>query len=294
MRRVLVIGLLAAVSLSACSEKKPAVIVDAPPPDSSPAAGPNEGAVTARAATASASVTAPGTATSVAAQAAPVADVPAGPKDPSKPYRKAGLWQLTASNGDRTADETLCVSDASEARFTVFDSRLGGGGGGGGGRPGGGGFGGPGGPGGPGARGPGGPGVPGGPGAPGAGARQGGGRPGGAGGADACRPKVSKAGSGWKSSTSCTREFGDTVLKISGSATVTGDLNSKYTMKSTRTTAGSSDPTRNRSVTTTVSGVFKGPCPAGQKGGDLTTDGTTVNVMQGRGGGGFGGGRPGG
>jgi hypothetical protein len=51
----------------------------------------------------------------------------------------------------------------------------------------------------------------------------------------------------------------------------------------------------NRATTTTVSGVYKGACPAGQKGGDLTTDGNTVNLMAGgRGGGGRGAGGGGG
>ncbi|CAN5264087.1 hypothetical protein BH11PSE2_BH11PSE2_18540 [soil metagenome] len=96
---------------------------------------------------------------------------------------------------------------------------------------------------------------------------------------------ISHAGAGWKSVTNCTREFGENTMKITGTETVTGDLNAKYTMKSHRVTAG--EETRTTDIT--VNGVYKGACPAGQKAGDITIDGRTFNALEGRGGGGGGG-----
>jgi hypothetical protein len=61
-------------------------------------------------------------------------------------------------------------------------------------------------------------------------------------------------------------------------------------LKSTRTVSGAPRPEMNRSTTTTVEAAYKGACPAGQKGGDLTADGRTVNLLAGGGRGGGGGG----
>jgi hypothetical protein len=40
----------------------------------------------------------------------------------------------------------------------------------------------------------------------------------------------------------------------------------------------------NRATTVTVNATYKGACPSGQKGGDLTVDGRTTNLMAGGGG----------
>ena len=76
-------------------------------------------------------------------------------------------------------------------------------------------------------------------------------------------------------------------MTIVTSASLTGDLASKYTMRSKRTVSGAPREEMNRSTTTTVNATYKGACPAGQKGGDLTVNGNTTNLLAG-------GGRPGG
>jgi hypothetical protein len=156
------------------------------------------------------------------------------------PVRKAGLWQTTMDQGRGPQSGTLCVSAESELRRGVFG----------------------------GGRGPG------------------------------CEPKIAKAGAGWTSKVSCTREFGDNVIKMSSSETLTGDLNVRYSIKGTSTTSGSGREEMNGARNITGSGVFKGPCPAGAKPGDFTgADGNKRNIFDapqgGRGPGGAGGRRGG-
>lgn len=270
MRRSLVIALLAAAAVSACGQKQPEVIIDPAPPSNN---GGGEGALAVGGAT--------NGARGGAAQpaAAPTAEeVKAAASDPNRPHRKAGLWQLTASNGEASATSTLCVDDASEVRVNAFETRrllpFGGRGG-------------PGGPGGGGQRAGGG--APGG--APGGG-EGGGGRPGGfqggGGGGGGVQtpcppPKIAKAGAGWTSSSTCKRELGDASMTIVTKDSLTGDLQARYSLKATRTVSGAPRPEMNRATTTTVNGVYKGACPAGQKGGDLTIDGQTSNLMAGGG-----------
>ncbi|MDB5452247.1 MAG: hypothetical protein JWO33_825, partial [Caulobacteraceae bacterium] len=117
------------------------------------------------------------------------------------------------------------------------------------------------------------------------GAGAGGGRPGGA---PFTAPRIAKAGAGWSASSTCKREFGETSMTIVTRESVTGDLQSKYTLKSTRTVSGAPRPEMNRATTTTDEAAYKGACTAGQKGGDLTAYGRTVNLLAGggRGGGG--------
>jgi hypothetical protein len=289
MRRTLVIALLGAACLTACGQKQPEVIIDPAPPSNAGAdAGGGDfrggaGTQTAQAGNA--------TAGAAATPAVPPteAEVKAAAADPNKPHRKAGLWQLTASNGEANATSTLCVTDASEVRVNAFETRRllpfggrpGGGGGGGGGRPGGGEGGG---------QRAGGGGAPGGGGGgggfagPGGG---GGGRPGGGGGSPCPPLKISKAGAGWKGSSVCKREFGEGAsMTITQSDSLIGDLQSKYTLKATRTISGAPREEMNRATTTTVNATYKGACPSGQKGGDLTINGETSNLMAGRGQGG--------
>src|SRR4051812_2551386 len=109
MRRGLVIALLAAASLSGCGQKQPEVIIDPAPPsnnaggDAGAGEGFGRGGATNAVAGASATPAAPPTQAEVKAAAA----------DPNRPHRKAGLWQLAASNGEESATSTLCVDDAS-------------------------------------------------------------------------------------------------------------------------------------------------------------------------------------
>jgi hypothetical protein len=292
MRKAFIAILMCAGALAACGDKQDNVIVQEAPPsdmgggDVGPAAAPTD----------TAQAPAAGDAATPAADVAP----PAG-----KPVRKAGLWQIT-SNG---TSSTLCVSNATEAsqRGNVF-ATLGGGGFGGRGGPGGPGGQRPGGGAGPRGDGPGGQGGPdggprggdgrgfgGGQGGPGGGNGGGGPRAGGGGfggggfggGNPACAPKVAKAGDGWTSTSSCTVERGDTPIKMSTKLTLSGDLSTSYTVKGTRSGMGGSNPV-------SVTGTYKGACPAGMKPGDLKgPSGQTRNVLQGRGGGGGGGGRQG-
>jgi len=275
MRRSLVIALLAAATVAACGQKQPEVIID-PAPPSNNGGGDGGGALAAG----GPGATGGGGGAGRAAATPPTAEeVKAAAADPNRPHRKAGLWQLTASNGEESATSTLCVDDASEVRVNAFDTRRllpfggrGGPGGGGGGQRAGGGGGGEGG------------------GRPGGG-EGGGGRPGGfqggggaGGGQTPCPPpKISKAGAGWSSTSTCKREFGDSAMTIVTKDNLTGDLQAKYSLKATRTVSGAPRPEMNRSTTTTVNGVYKGACPAGQKGGDLTVDGATTSLMQGGG-----------
>lgn len=248
MRRAFVFALSAAALLAGCGDRQPQVIVDPPPPSAS--AG--EGDVVPPAPQ-------PGAAAVVNASAAPAAPGPASPPAAAAkgdaaqgPRRKAGLWRLTASNGEQSNTATLCVTDASEARLNAFDTRMllapqarpGGGGP----RPGGGEGAGP--------------------------------RPGGFGAGAPCAPRISKQGAGWKGAATCTRQIGDGEMQISLDETLTGDLSSRYSLKSSRTISGAPAPQMNRTTTLTVEGTWKGPCPAGQSGGDLTTGGRTINLAQ--------------
>jgi len=253
MRKAFIAVLMCAGALAACGDKQDNVIVQEAPP-SDMGGGPDVAAPTDTA-----------QAPAVADAATPAADVapPAG-----KPVRKAGLWQIT-STGQGGGTSTLCVSNATEAsqRGNVF-ATLGGGGRGG--------------PGGPGGQRPGGggegrgPGA--GPGGPGGGGQRAGGGFGGAN--PACAPKVAKTGDGWTSTSSCTIERGETSIKTSSKLTLTGDLATSYTIKGSRTTPGGTNAV-------SVTGTYKGACPAGMNPGDLKgPTGQTRNVLQGRDGGG--------
>src|SRR5258707_14872478 len=37
------------------------------------------------------------------------------------PLRKSGWWELASTSGGRSGKENLCISDASEAKFSLFD-----------------------------------------------------------------------------------------------------------------------------------------------------------------------------
>lgn len=108
-----------------------------------------------------------------------------------------------------------------------------------------------------------------------------------------CTPKVTKTANGWTATTSCTIDMGDVTMQTSSQQTLTGDLSSRYTITGSSTRSGAPNPQMNGTSPINVTAAYKGPCPAGQKGGDMTmADGTVRNVFDaprgGPGGGGFG------
>ena len=245
MRRAILAAMLAA-GLAACGQKEPEVIVDPAPPSNSG----DGGDVLAPPSTLGAPNAPAGATNAPSDGAAAPGAVPATSAAGGAPRRKPGLWQLTASNGQTSATSTLCVSDASEARFDVFDTRrlL------------------------PAPTRPGGDGPgPAGPRPGGQGQRRGFG--------GACPAKVSKEGAGWRSTSRCTREMGDASMTISTNSAVTGDLDTQYTLKASRTVSGAPMEQMNRTTDVTVTGAYKGSCPSGQKGGDLTVGGRTSSVL---------------
>lgn len=238
MRKSLILVLMCAGGLVACDRSEPK-------PDSVAAAAPAQ---------------APGGAT---------AEV-AAPTD--KPVRKAGLWQITSG----AQSGTLCVSNATEVSpradaFAAIRGRRGPGG--------------PGGPGGQGAR-------PQGPGGDRAGRPEGERRPGGGGGpggqggerrgfgggygGPACPTRIAKTDAGWTSTASCSRAVGNKTYKLATSLTLTGDLQTGYAVKGTRSAMDIAAPV-------SITGIYKGACPVGMKPGDYkTADGQTRNLLQGR------------
>lgn len=246
MRRVVFAGVVAALGLSGCGEKQPEVIIDPAPPSNSGPADLDMPIPQPPGATNTAAPTGPAAANPGAATPAAATSAASG----AGPRRKPGLWRLTAV-GETTTNATLCVTEASEATVNAFDTRMltprPGGGGQGGPRPEGAGAGGP--------------------------------RPGGGGGGGAqCPPRITKTAAGWQGSATCTREMGEASMQISVSETLSGDLQSKYTLKSRRTISGAPMPQMNRTIDLTVEGAYAGACPAGQTGGDLTIGGRTVNL----------------
>lgn len=69
--------------------------------------------------------------------------------------------------------------------------------------------------------------------------------------------------------------------KVVTKGVATGDFNSKYEIKATSVTTGSSMAQANGSHDMTMSGTWQGPCPAGAKPGDMTLPGgVTMNINQ--------------
>jgi len=67
--------------------------------------------------------------------------------------------------------------------------------------------------------------------------------------------------------------------KVTSKGTVTGDFNSRYVIKATSTTTGSSMPEANRTDTMEMTGVWEGACPAGMPPGEMTLPGgMTMNL----------------
>lgn len=96
-------------------------------------------------------------------------------------------------------------------------------------------------------------------------------------GQDMCAKNViSPTAGGWAFDSECTMTGAGTI-KTKGTAT--GDFNSKYVVKATSVTSGSSMAQANGTHEMEVTGVWEGPCPAGMKPGDMTLPGgMTVNI----------------
>jgi hypothetical protein len=100
-----------------------------------------------------------------------------------------------------------------------------------------------------------------------------------------CTPKISKGANGaWTSSMSCTRSFGENTIKTSQTETLTGDLQASYKVSGRSTTEGGGRPEMNGTRNISITGTYKGACPAGMKGGDMIgSDGQRRNVFEGGG-----------
>lgn len=98
-------------------------------------------------------------------------------------------------------------------------------------------------------------------------------------GQDMCaRNVITPAAGGWSFDSECTMAGAGTI-KTKGTAT--GDFNSKYVVKATSTTSGSSMAQANGTHEMEVTATYEGPCPAGMKPGDMTLPGgMTVNINQ--------------
>jgi len=84
-----------------------------------------------------------------------------------------------------------------------------------------------------------------------------------------------KLGGGWTFHSVCKMGESGTIVS-DGEAT--GDFGSHYTVKVTSVTTGSSMPQANGTHEMTMEGTWKGPCPAGMKGGDIQlANGMTFN-----------------
>ena len=79
---------------------------------------------------------------------------------------------------------------------------------------------------------------------------------------------------------SCTVDFGDVTMQTSSQQSLSGDLTSRYTITGTSTRSGAPNEQMNGTTPISTTGVYKGPCPAGQKGGDMTmANGTVRNIF---------------
>ncbi len=69
--------------------------------------------------------------------------------------------------------------------------------------------------------------------------------------------------------------------KVATKGVATGDFNSKYVIKATSVTTGSSMPQANGTADMEMTGTWEGACPASMKAGDMTLPGgVTMNINQ--------------
>lgn len=96
-------------------------------------------------------------------------------------------------------------------------------------------------------------------------------------GQDMCaRNVITPTAGGWSFDSECTMAGAGTI-KTTGTAT--GDFNSKYVVKATSVTSGSSMAQANGTHQMEVTATYEGPCPAGMKPGDMILPGgMTVNI----------------
>ncbi len=81
---------------------------------------------------------------------------------------------------------------------------------------------------------------------------------------------------GWTFDSAC--DLGS-MGKVVTRGTVSGDFNSRYVIKATSTTTGSTMAEANRTDTMEITGVWEGACPAGMAPGDMTLPGgMTMNL----------------
>ncbi len=67
--------------------------------------------------------------------------------------------------------------------------------------------------------------------------------------------------------------------QVETTGTVKGDLSRAYVIDSAAVTSGAGNPMQNGTHHLTVTAQRIGPCPTGQAGGDMTTNGKTANVL---------------
>jgi len=83
-------------------------------------------------------------------------------------------------------------------------------------------------------------------------------------------------GGGVRFASTCDMGSGGRTTSV---GTATGDLTSNYVVRVQSTTSGAAAPQMNRSSKMTIASRRVGPCPAGQKGGDMTMPGgVTINM----------------
>ena len=86
-------------------------------------------------------------------------------------------------------------------------------------------------------------------------------------GQDICsKNAVTPIAGGWKFDAECSMGGG----KTSTTGTATGDFNSKYVVKATTVTSGSSMPQADGTHDMELTATWEGPCPAGMKPGDMS------------------------
>ncbi len=96
-------------------------------------------------------------------------------------------------------------------------------------------------------------------------------------GKDICaKNEITPTVGGWSFTSEC--DMGE-AGKVSTTGKATGDFNSKYLMKATSVTAGSSMAQANGTREMEMTGTWEGACPANMKPGDMTmAGGMTINI----------------
>ena len=98
-------------------------------------------------------------------------------------------------------------------------------------------------------------------------------------GKDMCaRSEITPTAGGWSFTSEC--DMGE-AGKVSTTGKVTGDFNSKYVIKATSVTTGSTMAQANGTHDIEMTGTWEGACPATMKPGDMTLPGgVTMNIAK--------------